>query len=142
LSDEQILARLGGRSPGVRPLRRAFSLGQARAERVHRMANKTTSTSEEDTSPTEDQMKKSDQESTQMMITDMYEASLPEGSTEITDQATTNDRAKANDKTHPCITDRVGESRKPQDPAETGRERPGRAAQGGAEALSRQGVGA
>lgn len=115
LTDAQILADLDGTSPGVRPLMRTYAIGQGRAARLHREATATAQSRTTDPTTTSDQRPDQTTDSNAHQPETEAQKGNPISRTQSernqhqeSEAAIQHDQEK---ESHPCITDRVGQSR-------------------------------
>ena len=103
-TDAQILGDLDGASPGVRALKRTYSIGQSRASRIHQQV-------------TDQKTKTEDQQNHQTAAREAIQEPT-EGRTRADSKNSHEESARSeSQETHPCITDRVGQSRSTQESA-------------------------
>ena len=115
LTDEQILADLDGRSPGIRALKRTYAIGQSRASRIHQQitdqppADGTGNTVDDRASnPRNDKDQQQDiRQQTEPTSHSASHEESSEGRTDSTDQTTFRIQSQ---ETHIGITGRVGPS--------------------------------
>ena len=104
VTDEQILATITGQPPSIRALMRAHGIGQSRASRLHRIAQQNHA-NQRATSTQENHQESPEQHSQNRIEEDRRQGR--EDQAEIENQEI---RTKTIDESHPCITDRVGQS--------------------------------